>query len=414
MRQTSIRPTASAREALARLCARSGTKVEPTVRRLLEQFVEHQQALDEERRLTHLAIALGHPPGTRLPGDPPPTERLAIRLPIELQRAAESFAYRIPGRPARQSHRDYASRPLSGAVTIAIALAEPFQEPQLVGLPILVEHRLGDGLWRLTVAASLTGEERRALTMDPAPLPQMLVDDEVMWHSPERSALARQIATNLLAGPGAADHLAILSAQQEDFQEWIQELTDPRVIYGGHTISDGAAPLGGNKEGRASTAIWRARRILALEELAAWLAGDNPAPTLELDPPSWTLTMPPGWHTVRFPRNSPAPAALHAEWKQGHVLRIDSGRRRRAARDHLACRGNRRAAGIRGTGKRCQRSHARDPESGERPDSEHAGARERGRQERALPDLRDRANAGGPTRHGLPLMMSLRRRAASC
>ena len=153
MRQTSIRLTASAHEALARHCARSGAKVEPTGRHLLEQFVERQQALEEDRRLTHLAIALGHPPGTRLPGDPPPTERLAIRLPIELQRAAESFAYRIPGRPARQSHRDYASRPLSGAVTIAIALAEPFQEPQLVGLPILVEHRLGDGLWRLTVAA---------------------------------------------------------------------------------------------------------------------------------------------------------------------------------------------------------------------------------------------------------------------
>lgn len=326
MRQTSIRLTASAREALARLCARSGTKVEPTVRRLLEQFVERQQAIDEERRLTHLAIALGHPPRTRLPGDPPPTGRLAIRLPIELQRAAESFAYRIPGRPARQSHRDYASRPLSGVVTTAIALAEPFQEPELEGLPVLVEQRLGDGLWRLTAAASLTGEERRALGKDPAPLPQMLVDGEVMWHSPERSALALQIATNLLTGPGAAEHLAILSAQQEDFQEWIQELTDPRVIYGGHTISDGAAPLGGNKEGRAATAIWRARRILALEELAAWLTSDHPAPTLELDPPSWTLTMPPGWHTVRFPRNSPAPAALHAEWEQGHVLRIDSGR----------------------------------------------------------------------------------------
>lgn len=160
MRQTSIRPTASAREALARLCARSGTKVEPTVRHLLEKFVERRQALGEERRLTHLAIALGHPPGTRLPGDAPPTERLAIRLPIELQRAAESFAYRIPSRPARQSHRDYASRPLSGAVTTAIALAEPFQEPQLKGLPVLVEHRLADGLWRLTAAASLTGEER--------------------------------------------------------------------------------------------------------------------------------------------------------------------------------------------------------------------------------------------------------------
>lgn len=135
-----------------------------------------------------------------------------------------------------------------------------------------------------------------------------------------------QIAANLLTGPGAADHLAILSAQQEDFQEWNQELTDPRVRYGGHTISDGAAPLGGNKEGRAATAIWRARRILALEELAAWLTSDHPTATLELDPPSWTLTMPPGWHTVRFPRHSPAPAALHAEWEQGHVLRIDSGR----------------------------------------------------------------------------------------
>ena len=326
MRQTSIRLTASAHEALARHCARSGAKMEPTVRNLLEQFVERQQALEEDRRLTHLAIALGHPPGTRLPGDPPPTERLAIRLPIELQRAAESHAYRIPGRPARQSHRDYASRPLSGAVTTAIALAEPFQEPQLKGLPVLVEHRLADGLWRLTAAASLTGEERRALAMDPAPLPQMLVDGEVMWHSRERSALALQIARNLLTGPDAATHLAILSAQQEDFQEWIAELTDPRVVYGGHTISDGAEPLGGNKEGRAATAIWRARRTLALETLAAWLTSEDRAPTLEVDPPSWMLTMPPGWHTVRFPRNAPAPSALHAEWEQGAVLRIDSGR----------------------------------------------------------------------------------------
>lgn len=126
MRQASIRLTASARAALARRCARSGARMEPTVRHLLEQFVERQRTLDEERRLTHLAIALGHPPGKRLPGDAP---RLAIRLPIELQRAAESFAYLIPGRPAQQSHRDYASFPLSGAVTTAIALAEPFQEP---------------------------------------------------------------------------------------------------------------------------------------------------------------------------------------------------------------------------------------------------------------------------------------------
>ena len=36
--------------------------------------------------------------------------------------------------------------------------------------------------------------------------------------------------------------------------------------------------------------------------------------------------MPPGWHSVRFPRNAPAPSALHAEWEQGAVLRIDSGR----------------------------------------------------------------------------------------
>lgn len=325
-RQTSIRITETALAALHRICAYRSTKLEPTIRELLRSFIDCQQGLAVDQRLAHISTVLSYPYSTKFADDPPPTQRLPIRITTEMQAAAEQYAYRIPGHANRQSHKDYASSPLGAAVTAAIAMEEHFQEPGLAELPVLIEHRQGDGLWRLVVAASLTGEEKRALTEERKEIADMILEGEIMWHSPSRSALAVQIARNLFVGPIAQKNLELVGKQQREFLDWLDELRDPRTIYGGHEISDDAPARTGSHEGRAATALWRAKRVLERETIAQWLVSESQTPTLSVETPKWTLTSPPEWRAVPFLGTSSPPPRLHQHWKQGQVLRIDSGR----------------------------------------------------------------------------------------
>jgi hypothetical protein len=162
-RQTSVRVPREAVVALDRAVARASGSRNATIRHLLAHYVEVQNSRDPGERLTHLTTVL------RLPRLPPernreePRSHLGLRIPDPLKSAALAHAFLLPGQSPRHGHHDYAGRPLTDIVMTAIELAEPIDLPALGGLPRLLPQRTAIGLWRLTVAATLTSAERRAI-----------------------------------------------------------------------------------------------------------------------------------------------------------------------------------------------------------------------------------------------------------
>lgn len=106
---------------------------------------------------------------------------------------------------------------------------------------------------------------------------------------------------------------------------WRTSLT-PQVIFGGHELTEGAPREPSSAEGRAATAVWRAQRAFALEDLARWLNSDRPDKAEHVvNPPGWVLRKPADWSGHRFPTTQPLPPRARSLIERGVVLHITSG-----------------------------------------------------------------------------------------
>lgn len=310
-RQTSILVTDAALDALAHVSAGWELSQDATVRRLLAEFVERQGSAGVDSRLTHTSTVLNHPLCLPPSLEKVPRRHLTFRVDPEVAREAAALAYQVPGRARRQSHRDYASRPLTDAVLTALAAVRSFVEVGLDGLPDLLEWREADGLWRLTVAATLTQMERSARRDGPPDLAAMLEDVEVVWHSRWRAQMALHLARHLFTGPAAAENRRWVGEQRDRFRIEFANVSDDRVVFGGHEFTEGALPERSSSEGRAATAIWRGKRRMALEALAKWFVSEPVSgATTTVEPAGWALQQPSGWRALQLPTAAEArPAA---------------------------------------------------------------------------------------------------------
>lgn len=323
--QTSVRVSARAAEHLAGIAGVRGVSRDQAIRDLIDEYVIAQRARSAEDRLTHISTVLQFPPRT-VDGAADGRVRLAPRLDEAVVREARELALRLPGQARHRAYRGYSSRPLGDALVTAIASVSPFVDEGLEGLPPLLSHQQALGLWRLTVAASLTVAERKALT-DPASntVAVVLRVENVAWHSSWRFDLMRRIARQLLTGPAAAEALLMLSTQEttsgnSEFELLRHDLEcDPH-----HELGMGPVELG--LQGRGRSAVWRAHRVVALEGLARWLTTSDET-VMTIDPPVWELKMPAAWHGHRYRHGDLVPAQLQADLAAGRVLRVDHGSR---------------------------------------------------------------------------------------
>lgn len=314
-----------ASEALNAVTRRWGLSRDAAVRELLVRFIAQQRDAGEDKRLTHISTAMKHPQCLEITPDKPTRYRLKFRAQPFLIQEATSLAYRVPGHSRKQAHLDYASRPLTDAILTALAIEESFTEEGLENLPDVLQWREANGLWRLTVAATLTRTERTARREGASDLVEMLEDAEVVWHSPWRSQMMLLISRRLLTGQDATENRRWIGEQRDMFRTELESVSDPRVVHGGHEYTEGAPRERSSAEGRAATAIWRARRQIALPELAKSLCKGSTNGTTDtvVDPPGWKLPLH-WWSGKPVPVRELAPR--HRVWvEQDAVLHLTAG-----------------------------------------------------------------------------------------
>ena len=323
--QTHLRVSPRALECLAAVARARGVSQPEAVRQLLREHVAAQSKVPEEHRLTHVSTVLRFPPPPAHRGADDGRRRLAPRLEPGLAAAAVAMSLRLPGQPARRGFHDYAPRPLTDAVTTAIARAMPYVDDGLESLPPLLRHREALGLWRLVVGATLTRAEQRALlTASPGPAAAVLREEDVAWHDPWRFTVARHLAVGLLAGGKEADGRRMLWDQGEEFDRLRHDLERSDLD---HPLLEGLTWPANDLQGRGGAAVWRAERVLSLEHLARWITAGDGAGTAVVDPPGWTLQAPSEWLGWRFRHGDRLPTQQQADLASGRVLRVDDGSR---------------------------------------------------------------------------------------
>lgn len=131
-RQTSVRVSPRAVEALDAVARGRGVSREKAARELLDEHVAAQAAGSEDLRLTHISTALRFPP-------PRPGRvgdgRVALRVRLEegVAERAGAMSLRLPGQAGRRAFRHYNTRPLTDALVTAIARVHPFVDAGLEG-----------------------------------------------------------------------------------------------------------------------------------------------------------------------------------------------------------------------------------------------------------------------------------------
>lgn len=321
-RQTQLRVSPRAFDRLSEVARARDVSQPEAVRQLLREHVVAQSQVPEEHRLTHVSTVLRFPPPPAHRGADDGRRRLAPRLEPGLAARAVSLSLRLPGQPVRRGFRDYAPRPLTDAVTTAIARAMPYVDEGLEGLPPLLRHREALGLWRLVVAATLTRAEQRVLlTASPGPEAEVLREEDVAWHDPWRFSVARHLAVGLLAGGKAAAGRRMLWDQGEEFDRLRYDLERSDDLD--HPLLAGLAWPANDLRGRGGAAVWRAERALSLEHLAEWMTAEGGAGTAVVDAPGWTLQAPSEWFGWRFRHGDRLPAQQQADLTSGRVLRVD-------------------------------------------------------------------------------------------
>ncbi|MFE3269947.1 hypothetical protein [Streptomyces sp. NPDC059215] len=351
MAENNVRLPPCAFDALAAIAVRWRTSRDETVRRLLAEHVKAQEELAPDDRLTHISTVLRYPPRPLWRKAPRADRPLRLRTSEGLVERARAVSLRLPGQYAR-SHRDYQARTLTDAVMTAIAVAEPFTDDFLDGLRPLLSHRAALSLWRLTTAATATGPEKAVLVEADRVRAQAgwvpyasahaengsdessathsrhvqlvaeALENDVAWHSPERFKVAANIARSLLTGPGAEAGERLLYEEGTDWHELYQDTL--------HAAGDRqTALLEGTTRydfsGRGGSAVWRARRQVALQDFEDWLLSPPGNDVLrKVDPPGWMLHLPAGWHAhaPALTAGGPSPAP-HTQWAdEGKLLRF--------------------------------------------------------------------------------------------
>lgn len=326
--QTSARLLPEAVDALGAVARDRGCSRDRTIRDLLDQYIATQQALGPDDRLTHVTAVLRYPPLP--PGRHRPDGRVRVpaRLPVDSMEKLAVLTLRLPGQPRRRGLKDYARSPLAEALTTAIAREKPFDVPGLEGIPPIWTQAAAVGLWRLTVAATLTVPEQLAVlgnlealgadAEDPTELEQLLRDGDLAWHHPWRYEVALHLARNLLTGPKPAQNWHSLKHRDDEFEDLRFDLErtddlDHRLLRG--------APKRASSDvtGRGGSLVWRARRSLALKAIRSWIVSDPTTP-LTVSPPHAKIAHPERWTSVGVPAHKKLPAAVFADAEAGKVL----------------------------------------------------------------------------------------------
>lgn len=294
-------------------------------RELLQDHMAAQAGGSQEQRLTHISTVLRFPPPPPPGWGPDGRVRLAVRLDAGIAARAGAMSLRLPGQAASRGFRDYGARPLTDALVTAIARVLPFVDDGLEGLPPLLTQREALGLWRLTVAATLTRAEQRALLGPQSDeTADVLREEDVAWHAPWRFQVARHLAEKLLMEPQTAASRRLLWDQTEEFAALRSDLELTEDLD--HALLTGLRGPDHDLQGRGGGAVWRAKRKLAVDSLAQWLARSGGTEVFA-DPPGWTLAAPKGWRGYRFVRTAHLPPQQQSDLAAGRVLRVDAGSR---------------------------------------------------------------------------------------
>ena len=324
-RQTSVRLTESALTRVSDVCAHEGLSRDALLHRLVTDHVRTQAALDDESRLVHLSTVLSWPPpapGAR-GGQRDGRRRVALRLDKHTIDLAKTTGFVLPGQAPARGPQHYKARPLTDAVTTALAVAHPYDEAGLENLPATLTHRQALALWRRTVAATSTRAEQHALYRG-GTIADILREEDVSWHHPWRFQIAHHLAQHLLTGPNTATNLAMLHTQGPDFHAHVSdlELTDD---FADHTWLAGAPTVLEDLQGRGGAAVWRAERKVARENIPTWLrSAPHPEPHT-VDQPGWELRVPDKWTGITFRTGDHVPERLLRDITTGRVLRVDDG-----------------------------------------------------------------------------------------
>lgn len=297
-------------------------------RELLNDYIARQLDLQEEDRLTHISTVLRYPPPPSVRTATDGRERVAFRLDPGQAEQAARYALQLPGQPSKRGPGHYSPRPLTDALVVAIGSVEPFVEDGLEGLPHLLPQSAARGLWRLTVAATLTNAEEAVLLTAPgSDLATVLSEEDVAWHSPWRFAVALHLARKLLGSPDPSSALSMLARQQGEFRALQHSLA--RTDWADSPLlADCTASSSVDLQGRGGAAVWRAERKLTESQIDGWVVGPRQQHVLETGQPGWSLTMRHGWHAVQFAHGQSMNARLQADVDHRRVLQISDGSRR--------------------------------------------------------------------------------------
>ncbi|WP_140158041.1 hypothetical protein [Micromonospora sp. NBS 11-29] len=328
--------------ALMTVAAREGQSRDEMVRRLLLAHVARQEDLPDGERLTHISTVLRYPGVARWNGDArwewPRPKRLRLRVPAGTLDRLRAVSLQLPGQSPR-AHRDYQARRLTDAVMTAIAVVEPFEDEFLRGLRPLLRHDAAVGLWRLAAAATTTAPElavhaeadRAREAEEYARHREALLVDEILedrpWHSPARFDAAAVLARELLTGPAADDNERMLHAQSADgWHERLQDLRHADEFVRAHYLGRSSSYTWA---GRGASAVWRARRAVAMQDFEDWLVADQRSTRHHVRSPGWRVRMPAGWWAVHAGRwESPVPEPYRGWLDAGRLLAFPVGSRR--------------------------------------------------------------------------------------
>ncbi|PKZ62840.1 hypothetical protein CYJ73_25025 [Gordonia terrae] len=290
-----------------------------TLERLLQDYVIDQQGRDPHDRLVHIATLLRWPPPRREDkssaqklGVAPSGRQLRVRIEEDLWTAAREFGFMLPGQSAFRGHHDYQARRGTDAVLTSIARQHLLLgDPEIGDLAQLLTRRQAKGLWRLAVEGASTTAERDVLyaaeqatevreiarargEVDDGPPTRVvrvatkLQTSEVTWHASERFGSMRAIAREHLSAGKAAAFLSVLDEVDDDTVRWRDELHQARA----HPVTSVS------REGRGASAVWRAERAVAVDDLMAWFGVMNrtsTSPAIVMNPPGWKLRFPTEW-----------------------------------------------------------------------------------------------------------------------
>jgi len=309
LEETNVIVPECAMSALMSIVDARGQSRDQIVRQLLDEHLHRQELRKRDDRLTHISTVLRYPAAPLGRKQPRTGVRLRLRLPLGTTERARAVSLRLPGQSVR-ARKDYQSRQLTDAVITAIAVVTPFTDDFLDGLPPLLRHCTAIRLWQAAVAATCTEPEQVVLNeaydvrLKP-PSKRSIADGrllrvaaaleaDVAWHSPRRFEAAAKLARAWLSNHAPRSGQTALDKLGEEWDEELQDLRNPRECDSS----------GYDWPGRGATAVWRARRLVEMDELERWLLRHAEPADSELyrvDPPGWLIRLPTGWCTHAVP-----------------------------------------------------------------------------------------------------------------